>query len=168
MFHKYKKGSNDMWTLSWWLSPMPWSVPLSLLVTIHKTEKAPLTLVKITLSLFHSPSLWTGFVEYIQEWRSQKPSGPCHTSKNQPEIYHGDDDEVEDNHDKSGDDDHQWWWWPTWNLQVCVSRGKESKSIGQMKVMWVAWLQNNFCKLEVVGPMCSNFFQNSKVRKSYC
>ena len=36
-------------------------------------------------------------------------------------------------------------WWSlmrfTWNLQICVSRGNESKSIGQMKVMWVAWLK---------------------------
>ena len=29
----------------------------------------------------------------------------------------------------------------TWNLQIWVSRGKESKSMGQMKVMWVAWLE---------------------------
>ena len=31
----------------------------------------------------------------------------------------------------------------TWNLQTWVSSGKESKSIGQMKVMWVAWLENS-------------------------
>ena len=29
----------------------------------------------------------------------------------------------------------------TWNLQIWVSSGKESNSIGQMKVMWVAWLK---------------------------
>ena len=29
----------------------------------------------------------------------------------------------------------------TWNLQTCVSRGNESKSMGQMKVMCVAWLE---------------------------
>ena len=34
-------------------------------------------------------------------------------------------------------------WCLTWNLQTWVSSGKESKSIGQMKVMWVAWLKYN-------------------------
>ena len=30
----------------------------------------------------------------------------------------------------------------TWNLQTWVSSGKESNNMGQMKVMWVAWLQH--------------------------
>ena len=41
----------------------------------------------------------------------------------------------------------------TWNLHIWVSRGKESNSIGQMKVMWVAWLGEASSVLKMVIVM---------------